>query len=267
MNLTLGEVKLTISGKNKTLQMSVFTSAKGDYRSGNLYHNQKTEAFLDTHASFFEEIGGIYKEMVYDNSRVTVVRFVGRSEKEPTEALLKLSIYYGFSFRFTNTYQAHEKGHVERSVEYVRRKIFSKKDEFSSVEEAKEYFRLGLKKLNLKPQVLNNGKSADEILGEEKDYLLPLPPRYDTARIVEARVDKYACISVDGNHYSVPDHLVGQFIFTKIYPDKIICYHIQKKIASHQRRYGAQEWSININNYLMTLKVKPGALKRSSALA
>jgi hypothetical protein len=98
--------------------------------------------------------------MVYDNSRVTVARFVGRSEKEPNEALLKLSIYYyGFSFRFTNTYQAHEKGHVERSVEYVRRKIFSKKDEFSSLEEAKEYFRLGLKKLNLKPQVLNKGKS------------------------------------------------------------------------------------------------------------
>ena len=262
-----GEVKLTIAGKNKTLQMSVFTSAKGDYRSGNLYHNQKTEAFLDTHASFFEEIGGLYKEMVYDNSRVTVARFVGRSEKEPTEALLKLSTYYGFNFRFTNTYQAHEKGHAERSVEYVRRKIFSKKDEFSGVEEAREYFRFGLKKLNLKPQVLNKGKSAEEILKEEKDYLLPLPPRYDTARIVEARADKYACISVDGNHYSVPDYLIGKFIFTKIYPDKIIGYHKQKKIASHQRRYGAQEWSIDIAHYLKTLKLKPGALKRSSALA
>lgn len=98
---------------------------------GNLYHNQKTEAFLDTHVSFFTEAGGVYKEMVYDNARVMVARFVGRSEKEPTEALLKLSIYYGFHFRFTNTYQAHEKGHAERSVEYVRRKIFSKKDEFS----------------------------------------------------------------------------------------------------------------------------------------
>jgi transposase len=260
-----GEVKLTIAGKNKTLQMSVFTSAKGDYRSGDLYHNQKTEAFLDTHASFFEEIGGIYKEMVYDNTRVMVAKFVGRSEKEPTEALLKLSIYYGFNFRFTNTYQAHEKGHAERSVEYVRRKIFSKKDEFSSAEEARKYFKTGLKELNSKPRV--KGKSADEILSEEKDYLLPLPPRYDTARIVESRVDKYSCITVDSNHYSVPDHLVGQFIFTKIYPDKIICYHNQKRVAWHQRRYGAQEWSIDINHYLVTLKVKPGALKRSSALA
>jgi predicted transcriptional regulator len=260
-----GEVKLVIAGKDKTLQMSVFTSAKGDYRWGNLYHNQKTEAFLDTHVSFFEEAGGVYKEMVYDNARVMVARFVGRSEKEPTEALLKLSIYYGFHFRFTNTYQAHEKGHAERSVEYVRRKIFSKKDEFSGVEEAREYFRLGLKKLNLKPQVLNNGKNAYEILQEEREYLLTLPPRYDTARIVEARVDKYSCITVDSSHYSVPDYLVGKFVFVKIYPDQIIGYHCEKKVASHQRRYGNNKWSIDITHYLRTLKLKPGALKRSTA--
>ena len=161
-----GEVKLVIAGKNKTLQMSVFTTARGDYRWGDLYQNQKTEAFLDTHASFFTEVGGVYQEMVYDNARVMVARFVGRSEKEPTEALLKLSIYYGFHFRFTNSYQAHEKGHAERSVEYLRRKIFSKKDEFSSVEEARQYFKRELKRLNTKPR--KNAKSAQEILQEER---------------------------------------------------------------------------------------------------
>jgi len=174
-----GEVKLVINGKKKTLQMSVFTSVRGDYRSGDLYYNQKTEAFLDTHASFFTEVGGVYKEMVYDNARVQVSRFVGRSEKEPTEALLKLSIYYGFRFRFTNTYQAHKKGHVERSVEYIRRKIFSKRDEFSSIEKARQYFKRELKRLNAKPR--KNAKSAQEILQEEREYLFPLPPRHDTA--------------------------------------------------------------------------------------
>jgi len=260
-----GEVKLVINGKKKTLQMSVFASARGDYRFGDLYHNQKTEAFLDTHASFFTEVGGVYKEMVYDNARVQVARFVGRSEKEPTEALLKLSIYYGFRFRFTNTYQAHEKGHVERSVEYIRRKIFSKRDEFSSVEEARQYFKRELKRLNAKSR--KDAKSAYEILQEERDYLLPLPPRYDTARITEARVDRYACITVDGNHYSVPDDLVGKFVFIKIYPDWIICYHGEKKIASHQRRYERKKWSVNITHYLRTLKLKPGALARSSAFS
>lgn len=38
-----------------------------------------------------------------------------------------------------------------------------------------------------------------------------------------------SCIIVDGNHYSVPGYLIGQFIFDKIYPDKIIGYTTQKR--------------------------------------
>jgi len=194
-----------------------------------------------------------------------VARFVGRSEKELTKALLKLSIYYGFHFRFTNTYQAHEKGHVERSVEYIRRKIFSKRDEFSSLEEARQYFKRELKRLNAKPR--KDAKSAYEILQGEGDWLLPLPPLYDTARITEARVDRYACITVDGNYYSVPDDLLKKFVFIKIYSDRIICYHDEEKITSHKRKYERKKWSIDITYYLRTLKLKLGVLVRSSAFS
>lgn len=41
---------------------------------------------------------------------VAVKNFVGLSEKEPTDSLLKLSIYY--DFRFCNAYAGNEKGHV-----------------------------------------------------------------------------------------------------------------------------------------------------------
>jgi len=83
--------------------------------------------------------------------------------------------------------------------------------------------------------------------------------------ITEARVGRYATVSVDTNHYSVPDHLVGEFVLVKIYPDRILCYHNQEKIASHKRCEGRDHWSLDINHYLKTLKLKPGALKRSSA--
>jgi len=262
-----GDVKLTIAGKLKVLQMSVFTTAKGDYRSGDLYYSQKTECFLDTHANFFCEVEGSYREMVYDNTRVAVARFVGRNEKEPTEALLKLSIYYGFKFRFCNNYRANEKGHVERSVEYIRRKIFSKRDKFTSVEEARCYFKKELDKLNSRGQVLNNGKSALEMLALEKGHLLPEMPRYDTARVAEPRSDKYSTITVDSCHYSVPDSLVGEFIFVKIYPDRIICHYDSKEVARHKRGHGKHEWFIDIAHYIKTLKLKPGALKRSVAFS
>lgn len=260
-----GEVKLTIAGKSRICQMAVFSPTWGDYRHGELYASQKTESFLDSHVSFFAKIGGVYREMVYDNARVMVARFVGKSEKEPTEALLKISLYYGFRFRFTNTYQAHEKGHVERSVEYLRRKIFSKCDTFASIGEARAYFQRELSRLNTKPR--KDNKSAYERLAKEKDSLLPLPPRYDTARVREARVGRYSTVSVDGNHYSVPDHLVGEFVLVKIYPDKILCYDNQEQIASHPRCEGKDNWQLDISHYLKTLKLKPGALKRSSAFS
>jgi len=79
------------------------------------------------------------------------------------------------------------------------------------------------------------------------------------------RVDRYSTVSVDCNHYSVPDHLVGEFVLVKVYPDKILCYHKEEKIASHQRCPGQAHWQLNINHYLKTLKLKPGALRRSSA--
>jgi len=260
-----GEVKLTIAGKSRIIHMAVFSPTWSDYRHGELYASQKTEFFLDSHVSFFEAAGGVYREMVYDNARVMVARFVGKSEKEPTEALLKLSLYYGFRFRFTNTYQAHEEGHVKRSVEYLRRKIFSKCDSFASLACARAYFQRELSRLNARSR--KDNQSASVMLKKEKDALLLLPPRYDTARITEARVGRYSTVSVETNHYSVPDHLVGEFVLVKIYPDQILCYHQEEKIASHKRCEGRDHWQLDINHYLKTLTFKPGALGRSSAFS
>ncbi|MGB9856479.1 MAG: hypothetical protein ACPLKS_08095 [Caldisericum exile] len=40
--------------------------------------------------------------------KVAVRKFVGFSEKETAEGLLKLSIYYGFKFRFCNISKGNE---------------------------------------------------------------------------------------------------------------------------------------------------------------
>ena len=262
-----GQVKLKIAGRLTVFEMSAFTAAKSNYRFANIYHNQKTEAFLNAHANFFEDVGGVYSELVYDNTKVAVAKFVGKSQRQATDELLKLSIYYGFSFRFTNVAKPNEKGHVEKSVEFIRRKVFSKRDEFESYQEAREYLKDELVKLNLRPQILQNGKSAQDILAEEKEYLLLKPPRYDSARIAERRVSKYCCIAIDNCYYSVPDDLVGQFVLTKIYTDKILCYYKETLVAEHLKKYGNYEWQINITHFTKTLKRKPGALASSVAFS
>ena len=261
-----GNVELTIDGEPKTLQMATFTSAKGNYRYAHLYHNQKMESFLDSHVKFFNEIKGVYRTIVYDNMKVAVKKFVSMTEKEPTEDLLKLSLYYGFKYRFCNARSGNEKGHVERSIEYIRRKTFSRKSDFNSIEEANEYLKEQLKKLNNRSTKYNKDKSPMDILEEEKPHLIQLMPSYDTARTAELRVNKYSVINIDGNKYSVPDNLVGEFVFTKIYPETILIYYKNKLIAKHIRSYGLHTWNIKIEHYLKTLKKKPGALHSSTAM-
>lgn len=260
-----GQVKLIIAGKLTVFEMSAFTAAKSNYRDADIYHSQKTESFLDAHANFFENVGGVYSEIVYDNTKVAVARFVGKNQRQPTDALLKLSIYYNFKFRFCNIGSPNEKGHVEKSVEFVRRKVFSKRDEFDSYEQARQYLSQELIALNLRPQTLQNGKCATDMLTIEMPHLLPKPPRYDAARISEPRVSKYSCITMDNCYYSVPDDLVGEFVLVKTYTDRVLCYYRQVLVAEHKRLYGNHLWQIDICHFTKTLSKKPGALASSVA--
>jgi transposase len=261
-----GEVKLTIDDINRALQMAVFTSAKGNYRYAQLFTKQNSECFQESHALFFEDIGQVYRTIVYDNMRVAVRKFIGPTEKEPTDALLKMSIYYGFSFRFCNVRSGNEKGHVERSVEVIRRKSFGKNDSFKSLKEANTYLAAICDELNNKPQKLKNMKTAKEILNEEKGHMGRYIAKLDTARIEEPRVDKYSTFAVNTCRYSVPDMYVGKRIFIKIYSNDIVCYSEGKKIACHERKLGFYEWSIKLEHYINTFKRKPGSLASSTAM-
>jgi hypothetical protein len=204
--------------------------------------------------------------MVYDNMRVAVRKFVGFTEKEPTEALMQLSLYYGFKFRFCNIARGNEKGHVERSVEYVRRKVFSKpgKDCFDSLEDANRY--LIQECLRINSEKISDGTVPFKRFQEEQKYLRPELPKFESCIYSENRVDKYATVTIRQNHYSVPDIYVGKMVSVKLYTRKLIIYHENTKIAVHSRSFGLNDWNIDIYHYLRTLKRKPGALSQSTAL-
>lgn len=261
-----GEVKVFIEGKLKKLQMAVFTTAKGNYRYARLFVKQDTASFQQAHALFFDHIGGVYRELVYDNMRVAVKRFVGRTEKEATRGLLSLSIYYQFGFRFCNVRRGNEKGHVEKSVEYVRRKAFCIQDTFEHVEQANAHLLEVCERLNGRPQTGADHQSAHEILEREKRYLLPVGPLFECGEFRESRVDKYSTISIDTCRYSVPEEYVGKIVTVRIYPDRIVCYADGSRVCEHQRRHGFHEWCITLAHYLHGLHRKPGALSGSLAL-
>lgn len=119
--------------------MAVFTTCHGNMRRAWLFSRQDTLAFMESHRNFFRQIQGVPHTMVYDNMRVAVKEFVGPNEKTPTEALNRLWAHYVFNFRFCNARAGWEKGHVERSVEYIRRKAFSFACHYASLADAQAH--------------------------------------------------------------------------------------------------------------------------------
>lgn len=262
-----GTVKLDIGGFGyQKYQMAVFTSAYGNYRYAKLYKTQDTAAFQESHADFFTHCHGTFQTMVYDNMKVAVKRFVGPSEKEPTAALTELSIYYGFKYRFCNICSGNGKGHVERSVEFVRRKVFSAPgcDSFSSLAEANSFLLRKCMKLNSRR--ISDESIPMESFEREKKYLLPAMPKFESCIKSKGSVDKYSTVTIAKNHYSVPDIYVGKEVDVRLYTDKVIIYHDRSIIARHDRDFGVHQWKIDIYHYLRTLKRKPGALHQSTAL-
>ncbi len=251
-----GEVKLKLAGKWVKFNMAVFTLAHSNARKAYLFRHQNTLAFMESHRNFFKDVKGVPLLMVYDNMRVAISKFTGK-EKEPTEALLRLSTFYKFAFRFCNVRAGWEKGHVERSVSVVRKAAFSVKDSFNTIEDANEYLSGICDKLN------NKNKESVKVDIEA------LQPQINTIGCFEQsayKVDKWATINMKNVHYSVPDNLVGKVVDIRIYSEKIIIYYEQKKIATHQRIYTSGEWSVQLEHYLTTFERKPRAIASSVAL-
>lgn len=259
------EVKIKLDGKYNRYFLAVFTSAFSNYRYALLFQHQDTLAFKEAHICFFEHVGGVYQQMVYDNMRVAIASFVGKTEKIPTGGLLQLSRWYQYQYRFCNTAKGNEKGHVERSVEYVRRKVFGFKDSFKTLAEAQDYLLCRLSELNERPGTDQHDSPAVK-LELERTGLYAHPGRMECFAGENCKVDKYSTISYGTNRYSVPDHMIGKMVFAKIYSQQIKVYDTNNVLCHHNRLYERFSWQIDLNHYLVTLGRKPGAVAGSIAL-
>jgi len=251
-----GEVTLTISGKDITYKMAVFTLAARNIRYAYLYRNENTQSYVDSHIKAFRYFEGVPHQMVYDNMFVAIAKFVGRFEKHPTVALTQMATYYGFSFRFCNIRKGNEKGHVERSVDYVRRIAFSAKDIFDTEQEAMDALSQAVIDMNVE----NGG------MEEERAGMLPKMPDYSSANRCTGLVDKWSTVVTGTNHYSVPDFLVGKEVEVQSHIDVIIIKYKGEEVARHERSHGKKQFILDIYHYRETLRRKPGALNSSLCL-
>lgn len=115
--------------------------------------------------------------------------------------------------------------------------------------------------------VHERSKTPFEAMEEEKSHFKTLPPSsWKNVREETRIINKYSMISVDGNHYSIPDTFFPKKIAIRIHVDKIELLQAQSCIGIHERLQGKGQYRLEITHYLKTFKTKPGALAHSTAL-
>ncbi len=252
------EIKVIINGKVKKLYQATITLPHSNYIFVKHYQNQKFESFIDSLVTFFEEINGVPKTMVFDNMRNVVSKFVYGGAKVYNEELIKLSNYYGFKIMTTNPRRGNEKGHVENSGKIARTELFTFNYEFDSIDHLRNYAKEEMFKVNDdKTQIV-----------DEKFHLISLPKaKYELGRLATSKVNHESLIMIDSNYYSVPDRYVGMSVYCNVYLDYINIYSEKHElIASHNKKVGKGKYTIDIFHFTTTFMRKPGALLNSLAL-
>lgn len=162
--------------------------------------------FLSCMHRAFEYIGGVPREVLFDNTKVVVSERVGNVVRF-NENLLHLALAYGFTPRACWTNDAETKGKVESQVKYVRRGFFYGR-EFESLDDLNRQI-LAWCNYEANPRIHGTTKEVPwERLAVEHKHLKPVPAIANMPFVIEERqATRTNLVAVESNQYSVPSHL------------------------------------------------------------
>ncbi|MBW0134986.1 IS21 family transposase [Pseudonocardia abyssalis] len=241
--------------------------------SGRAFHiafaTQAQEAFLDGHVRAFTHFGGVPALLRYDNLKPAVVRVCKGRDRTESERFIALRSHYGFDSFFCRPglAGAHEKGGVEGEIGRFRRRHLVPVPNLGSLAE--------LNTLLASADVLDDARvitgrpvTVAAAFTAEAPTLMALPGEgFDCARLLSARVDAKARVSVRQVNYSVPARFAGRRLSVRLGATTVEVLDGPTVVARHERGVGKFFDVLALDHYLEVLKTKPGALPGATALA
>jgi len=254
-----GRCHAILGGEQTLLKVFCMRSKYSGKHFVRCYPCERQQALFDGHIHAFSFFGGVFPVLIYDNLTTAVQKVLRGKKRVLQESYVKFMGFYNFTPRFCNRGQGHEKGGVEGLVGYARRNYMVPIPEAETLEALNEkLLRDCLSYGN--HQLAGREQKVNELYAAEKQYLIPLPDiGFSNLETSSGKVDKYSTVIIDKNRYSVPT-AYGYFkVNVVVYVDGVEIFYGSKKIASHQRLYGNNKWSLEPEHYLELIQQRPQA--------
>ena len=223
---------LDYSGDKRKL----YTFALVEAHSRMLYleftHSQSFETFVRCHVHAFTALGGVAREIAYDNLATAVAEHDGRLVRF-LPRFLAFAREYGFYPKACNVAAGWEKGKVERAIGYTRQSFWPLRA-FTDLHDVNRQARQWL--AEIANQRLHREMRERPIDRFKAEALRPLPViPYDHRDKVEALVHKDLRLQFDGNRYCVPHRYVGRHLTLKADSSSVTIYDRVNEIVSYPR--------------------------------
>jgi hypothetical protein len=231
-----------------------FVLTYSNWETGTICFSESYESLSEGMQNAFWELGGV--PQLHRTDRLTAaVQPAGGPDtfKRRYQALLN---HYGLAAQAIQAGKGNENGDVEQSHRQFKRALdqalmlrgsrdFNNRDAYTAF--LRELFARG-----------NAGRQAR--LAEELPLLRPLPARrLEACKRLRVRVEAGSTIRVEGNVYSVPSRLIGEWVEARLYAERVEVFYAQKRVEDLPRLRGRGKHKIDYRHVIDWLVRKPGA--------
>ena len=234
------------------------------------YPSQGHEMLFDAHTQSFIALGGIPRRGIYDNMKTAVDKVKKGKGRVVNARFAVMCAHYLFDPDFCNVASGWEKGVVEKNVQDSRRRIWldAQQRQFSSFAALNAW--LGERCRSLWSELRHpeyKELSVAEMLEQERTQMMPMPSAFDGYVEKSVRVSSTCLVSVQRNRYSVPCEWVGQWVSSRLYPNRVAVVAGDALVACHDRLPDQGQVGYDWQHYIALVERKPGALRNGAPFA
>lgn len=227
------------SGEIRFAQIFVAVLGASNYTFAEATYTQSLQDWLGSHARAFEFFGGVPEIVVPDNLKSAVTKAC-RYDPDKNPSYQQLANHYNVAVIPARPYKPKDKSKAEVGVQIVERWILAalRHQTFFSLAELNHAIKTLLVNLNTKPFKQQPGNRLALFEELEKGALNPLPKHpYRFIDIKKAKVATDYHVKYEQHLYSVPHHLVGEYIMLHASDRTVEVYFHNNLIATHPRKH------------------------------
>ena len=230
-----------IDGKERRIYALICSLPYSGASTAHFSFDMTMESFLEGHVHAFSWLGGVPRELVYDNLRSVVVR---REDDQITwnPRFLQLRGHYAFHATACTPATPREKGSTEGAVRHTKTGFWPARS-FDSLGELDRQYADWRERYALPRRHASGHYIVADRLEVERESARPLPPStFDFAgrRISRVPLDGY--LKLRANFYRAPEALVHRRVELRFNRDRVWITHQGETVATYSRSYGSGIW-------------------------